>query len=109
MFGNKNQLAGLMKKAQEMQKNVENAQNEIANLVVDGSAQNGLIKLTMSGKYQVKSLDIDESLMDDKEMLEDLLLVAFNNAASNIEKISAQKMQAASSGMPNIPGMKLPF
>ena len=74
----KGQLAGLMKKAQEMQKNLEKAQEEVARLEVEGESGAGMVKVIMTGKHDLKKVTIDESVMDDKEMLEDLIAAAVN-------------------------------
>ncbi|MDD3266266.1 MAG: YbaB/EbfC family nucleoid-associated protein [Burkholderiales bacterium] len=106
----KNQLAGLMKKAQEMQKNMEKAQEEIAKLEVEGESGAGMVKVIMTGKHDIKKVMIDESVMDDKEMLEDLIAAAINDANRKIEDQSQSKMGSATSGMPSMPGgFKFPF
>lgn len=109
----KNQLAGLMKKAQEMQKNMEKAQEEVAQLEVNGESGAGLVKVTMTGKHDIKKLTIDDSLMDDKEMLEDLIAAAINDANRKIESQTQEKMGSVTAGMPfagGLPGgMKFPF
>jgi DNA-binding YbaB/EbfC family protein len=107
----KNQLANLMKKAQEMQTNLQKAQEEVAKLEVVGESGAGLVKITMTGKHEVKAVNIDKSLLsgDDVEMLEDLIAAAINDATHKIEDVSSSKM----GGIADIPGMpagfKLPF
>ncbi|MEI7739791.1 MAG: YbaB/EbfC family nucleoid-associated protein [Burkholderiaceae bacterium] len=108
---NKGQLAGLMKQAQAMQDNLKKAQDELAFIEVTGEAGNGLVKITITCKHQVKKVVIDPSLMaDDHEMLEDLIMTAFNDAAKRAELTSEEKMGKLTAGMPGLPGgMKLPF
>ena len=107
---NKGQLAGLMKKAQEMQKNMESAQEEIAKLEIEGESGAGMVKVVMTGKHDLKKVTIDPSIMDDKEMLEDLIAAAVNDANRKVEEQSASKMGGLTDGMPAMPpGFKLPF
>ena len=108
---NKGQLAGLMKQAQAMQENLKKAQEELAFIEVTGEAGSGLVKILMTCKHEVKRVSIDASLMtDDKEMLEDLIAAAFNDAARKVEETSEAKMGKLTGGMPGLPGgMKLPF
>jgi nucleoid-associated protein EbfC len=108
---NKGQLAGLMKQATAMQDNMKKAQEELANSEVVGTSGSGLVKITMTGKHHVKRIEIDPSLlMDDKDMLEDMLMVAFNDAAKQLADNSDAKMGSVSKGMPGLPGgMKFPF
>ncbi len=106
----KGQLAGLMKKAQEMQKNLEKAQEEVAKLEVNGESGAGMVKVTMTGKHDIKKVTIDEAVMDDKEMLEDLIAAAINDANRKVEEQTQTKMSGVSSGMPGMPGgLKFPF
>ena len=97
-------MSNLMKQAQMMQANLQKAQAELATIDVEGNASNGLIKVTMSCKNEIKKIDIDPSLLDDKEMLEDMIIVAFKDALKKIEATSNQKMGGL---MP--PGMNLPI
>jgi DNA-binding YbaB/EbfC family protein len=108
---NKGQLAGLMKQAQAMQENLKKAQEELAFIEVTGEAGSGLVKILMTCKHEVKRVSIDASLItDDKEMLEDLIAAAFNDAARKAEETSEAKMGKLTGGMPGLPGgMKLPF
>jgi nucleoid-associated protein EbfC len=109
---NKGQLAGLMKQATAMQENMKKAQEELANSEVEGAAGSGMVKITMTGKHIVKRVAIDASLVvaDDKDMLEDLLAAAFNDATRQLEAASEAKMGSVSKGMPGLPGgMKFPF
>ena len=105
---NKGQLAGLMKQAQAMQDNLKKAQDELAHVEVEGQAGNGLVKVLMTCKHEVRRVNIDASLLaDDKEMLEDLVATAFNAAVRQAEEVSQQKMGKLTAGLPA--GMKLPF
>ncbi|MCZ8073321.1 YbaB/EbfC family nucleoid-associated protein [Paucibacter aquatile] len=106
----KGQLAGLMKQAQAMQDNLKKAQDELANVEVEGQSGAGLVKVVMTCKNAVKRVTIDPSLLaDDKDMLEDLVAAAFNDAVRRAEEVSAQKMSKLTAGMPLPPGMKFPF
>jgi nucleoid-associated protein EbfC len=109
---NKGQLAGLMKQATAMQENMKKAQEELASSEVEGAAGSGMVKIIMTGKHIVKRVAIDASLVvaDDKDMLEDMLTVAFNDAAKQLADNSDAKMGSVSKGMPGLPGgMKFPF
>jgi DNA-binding YbaB/EbfC family protein len=106
----KGQLAGLMKQAQQMQENVKKIQESLAQIDVEGQSGAGLVKITMNCKHDVKRVAIDPSLLaDDKDMLEDLVAAAFNDALRKAEATAAEKMAAATAGMPMPPGFKLPF
>ena len=106
----KGQLAGLMKQAQQMQENMKRAQDELALLEVEGQSGAGLVKVTMTCKHDVKRVVIDPSLLaDDKDMLEDLVAAAFNDAVRRAEETSAEKMGKLTAGLPLPPGMKFPF
>ena len=106
----KGQLAGLMKQAQAMQDNMKRAQDELALLEVEGQSGAGLVKVTMTCKHDVKRVAIDPSLLaDDKDMLEDLVAAAFNDAVRRAEELSTAKMSKLTAGMPLPPGMKFPF
>src|SRR3977135_1848317 len=107
----KNQLAGLMKQAQAMQDNLKRAQEELATIEVEGQSGAGLVKVTMTCKHDVKRIAIDPSLLaDDKDMLEDLVAAAFNDALRRAEDVSQEKMSKVTAGMPGLPpGMKMPF
>jgi DNA-binding YbaB/EbfC family protein len=106
----KNQLAGLMKQAQAMQDNMKRAQDELASIEVEGQSGAGLVKLVMTCKHDVRRVAIDPSLLgDDKDMLEDLVAAAFNDAVRRAEAVSQEKMGALTAGMPMPPGMKFPF
>ena len=106
----KNQLAGLMKQAQAMQDNLKKAQDELALMEVEGQSGAGLVKVVMTCKHDVKRITIDPSLLaDDKDMLEDLVAAAFNDAVRRAEDVSQEKMGKLTAGMPMPPGMKFPF
>lgn len=102
-------IAGLMKQAQQMQDNMKKAQEQLAQLEVDGQSGAGMVKVTMTCSHDVRRVLIDTSVMDDKEMLEDLIAAAFNAAVRRAEEISQEKMAGFTSGL-NLPsGFKLPF
>ena len=106
----KNQLAGLMKQAQAMQDNMKKAQEQLALIEVEGQSGAGLVKVTMTCKNDVKRVQIDPSLLaDDKDMLEDLVAAAFNDAVRKAEATTQEKMSSITAGMPLPPGFKLPF
>lgn len=106
----KGQIAGLMKQAQEMQENLKKAQEEIARLEVEGQAGAGMVKVVMTGRHDVKRVSIDPSLMsDDKDMLEDLIAAAVNDAVRRVEAVTQEKMGGLASGLSLPAGMKLPF
>jgi hypothetical protein len=106
----KGQLAGLMKQAQAMQDNLRRAQEELASVEVEGQSGAGLVKVTMTCKHDVRRVAIDPSLLgDDRDMLEDLVAAAFNDAVRRAEQVSSEKMSRLTAGMPLPPGMKLPF
>jgi DNA-binding YbaB/EbfC family protein len=105
---NKGQLAGLMKQAQAMQDNLKKAQDELAYIDVEGASGGGLVKVLMTCKHNVKRVTINPSLLtDDKDMLEDLVAAAMNDAVRVAEETSQQKMGKLTAGLPA--GMKLPF
>src|SRR5260370_37762942 len=106
----KNQLAGLMKQAQAMQENMKKAQDEIAALEVEGAAGAGLVKVVMTGRHDVKRVHIDATLLaEDKDVLEDLVAAAVNDAVRKGEAASQSKMAGMTAGLPLPPGFKLPF
>ena len=105
---NKGQLAGLMKQAQAMQDNLKKAQDELAFVEVEGASGGGMVKVLMTCKHAVKRVTIDPSLLsDDKDMLEDLVAAAFNDAVRKAAETSEAKMSKLTAGLP--PGLKLPF
>lgn len=106
----KGQLAGLMKQAQAMQDNLKRAQDELGSMEVEGQSGAGLVKITMTYKHDVRRVAIDPSLLgEDRDMLEDLVAAAFNDAVRRVEQVSAERMSKVTAGMPLPPGMKFPF
>ena len=106
----KGQLAGLMQQAQRMQENMRKLQEELALVEVEGQSGAGLVKVTMTCKHDVKRVSIDPSLVgDDREMLEDLVAAAMNDASRKVEAATQEKMGALAGGMGLPPGFKLPF
>ncbi len=106
----KGQLAGLMKQAQQMQDNVRKMQEQLAGVEVEGQSGAGMGKGVMTCKHDVKRISIDPSLVgDDKEMLEDLVAAAVNDAVRRVEATVQEKMGGLTAGMGLPPGMKLPF
>jgi len=103
-------MANMMKQAQKMQEDMQKAQEEIAQMEVEGVAGGDMVKVVMNGRHEVRRVSIDDSLMsDDKEMIEDLLAAAVNDAVRRIEQQSQDKMSGVTAGM-NLPGgLKLPF
>ncbi|MDX1796648.1 MAG: YbaB/EbfC family nucleoid-associated protein [Hydrogenovibrio sp.] len=109
MFGGKGGLGNLMKQAQEMQKNMQAAQEEVAKMEVTGEAGGGMVKVTMTGRHELVKVDLDDTLMDDREMLEDLFAAAVNSAVRKVEEATQEKMGGLTDGL-NLPGgMKMPF
>jgi hypothetical protein len=103
-------IAGLMKQAQQMQDNMKKMQDQLASIEVEGQSGAGLVKVTMTCKYDVRRVSIDPSLLaDDKDMLEDLVAAAVNDAVRRVEATSQEKMGGITAGMQLPPGMKLPF
>lgn len=104
-------IMGMMKQAQELQQKMQDAQAEIGELQIEGTSGAGLVKVTLSGKGDIKAISIDPSLIDpaEPEMLEDLVMAAHNDAKSKSEAVIAEKMQSVTGGL-NLPeGLKLPF
>ena len=103
-------LGGMMKQAQKMQENMQKAQEELAEMEVTGKAGGGVVSVIMNGRHDVKRVSIDDSLLtEDKDMLEDLVAAAVNDAVQQVEKTSQEKMSGMMGGMQLPPGMKLPF
>jgi DNA-binding YbaB/EbfC family protein len=99
-----------MKQAQQMQDNMKKVQAQLAEIEVDGQSGAGLVKVTVTCKNEVRKLNIDPSLLaDDKDMLEDLVIAALNDALRKAEAMSTEKMSGLTSGLPLPPGFKLPF
>ena len=105
----KGQIAGLMKQAQLMQEKMKKAQEELTSLEVVGQAAGGMVKVVSNGKHTVKRVQIDPSVMDDREMLEDLLVTALADAHQQAEAATESRMSGATAGMPMPPGFKLQF
>jgi len=103
-------MGDMMKKAQKMQEEMQKAQEEIAKAEVTGEAGAGLVKVTMNGRHDVRKVDIDSSLMsEEKDILEDLLAAAVNDAVRRVEENQKEKMSGMMSGMGLPPGFKMPF
>jgi DNA-binding YbaB/EbfC family protein len=104
-------IMGMMKKAQAMQAKLADAQDELSRLEVEGQSGGGMVRITLSGKGEMKSIQLDPSLLTptDKEMAEDLILAAFADAKGKADRAAAEKMQELTAGLPLPPGMKLPF
>ncbi len=109
----KGQLAGLMKQAQQMQENMQKMQASLGSVEVEGQSGAGLVKVTMNCQYGVRRVAIDDSLLkdqaNDKDMLEDLIAAAMNDAVRRVETTRAEKMSGMTAGMPLPPGFKMPF
>lgn len=105
------ELLGLMGKAKEIQARLQTVQDEIAAMEASGQAGGGLVKVTLTGKFEMKKLDIDASLFkeDAVEILEDLILAAHNDAKTKVEEAMQEKTKALTAGLPIPPGLKLPF
>ena len=106
----KNPLGSLMKQAQQMQEQMQSAQEELSHLEVEGEAGGGMVRLTMTCRHEVRNIQVDDALLgEDKDMLEDILAAAFNDALRKVDKTTQDKMSGMTSGL-NLPaGMKLPF
>lgn len=103
-------LGNMMKQAQQMQQNMQKVQAELASVEVEGQAGSGMVKVTMTCGHEVRRVSLDDSLLsDDKEMLEDLIVLALNDAMKKAEETSQQRMSGFTAGMGLPPGMKLPF
>ncbi len=99
-----------MKQAQQMQENLQKAQAELANLEVTGESGGGMVQVTMTGRHDVRRVSIDDTLIgEDKEMLEDLIAAAVNDAVHRVEAASQERMSKLTSGLNLPPGVKLPF
>ncbi|MDX9885125.1 MAG: YbaB/EbfC family nucleoid-associated protein [Thauera sp.] len=102
-------IAGLMKQAQQMQENMKKMQDQLASVEVEGQSGAGMVKVQMTCKYDVRRVSIDASVMDDKEMLEDLVAAALNDAVRKVEAATQEKMAGVTAGLNLPPGMKMPF
>ena len=105
----KGDLGNLMKQAQQMQQNMKKAQDDLAAIEVEGQSGAGAVKVVMTCKHDVRRVSIDASVMDDKEMLEDLIAAALNDATRRVESTTAERMAGLTAGLNLPPGMKLPF
>lgn len=103
----KGNIGQLMKQAQMMQENMRRVQEQLGSIEVEGQSGSGMVKVVMSCKHEVRKVSIDPSLTGDREMLEDLLVAAMNDAARRVEATVGEKMGALTAGLP--PGFKLPF
>ena len=103
-------MGNFMKQAQALKENVEKAQAEVASIEVVGESGGGMVKVTMSGRHEVKRVQIEPSVIaEDREMLEDLIVAAFADGKAKADRAAAEKMQSLTAGLPLPPGMKLPF
>jgi DNA-binding YbaB/EbfC family protein len=104
-------MLAMMKQAQAMQAKLADAQEELSRLEVEGQSGGGMVKITLSGKGEMKAVHLDPSLLTpaDKEMVEDLIVAAYADAKAKADRATAEKMQSLTAGLPLPPGMKLPF
>ncbi len=110
MRGGLGNLGGLMKQAQQMQENLRKAQEELATIEVEGQSGAGMVKVVMTCRHDVKRVAIDPSLLgEDRDMLEDLVAAAFNDAVRKVETTTQDKLAGLTAGMPMPPGLKMPF
>ncbi|SFB81609.1 hypothetical protein SAMN05660443_0308 [Marinospirillum celere] len=110
MFKGMGDMGNMMKQAQEMQEKMQKLQEEAANATATGESGAGMVKVTMTGRHDVRKVELDPSLMEeDKEMLEDLLAAAVNDAVRKVEQASQEKMKELTAGIPLPPGFKMPF
>ena len=106
----KNALGNIMQQAQKMQEDVKKAQEELAAMQIQGESGGGLVSIIMTGKREVRKVSIDDSLLgDDKDMLEDLVAAAINDAVHKVSKMKKEKMADITAGMPLPPGFQMPF
>jgi len=102
-------IGNILKQAQAMQENLKKAQEELAKLEVTGAAGGGMVSVTMSGRHDVRKVQIDQSLLqEEKEVLEDLIAAAINDAVRKVEETAQTRMSGLAAGL-NVPGLKLPF
>jgi len=102
-------IAQMMQKAQRMQENMQKVQEELAQMEVTGQSGGGVVKITLTGKMEARKVQLDPAALGDAEMLEDLIVAAFNDAVAKANDESNRRMAAVTAGMPLPPGMKLPF
>lgn len=105
----KGNIAGLLQQAQKMQQEMEKARQELERIEVTGEAGGGLVKVTMDGRHAARRVEVDPSLLDDVEMLEDVLAAAINDAVNRLAEANQQKMSDLTAGLPLPPGFKLPI
>jgi DNA-binding YbaB/EbfC family protein len=105
----KGNIAGLLQQAQKMQENLQQAQAELANIEVTGSAGGGMVEVTMNCRHEVRRVRIDPAISDDIEMVEDLVSAAINDAVNRVTATTSEKMAGMTAGMPLPPGFKLPM
>jgi len=101
----KGQLGNMMQQAQKLQQGVQKAQEEIESLSINGQAGGGLVQVQMNGKYQVQRVVLEDGVLDDREMLEDLIAAAFNDAGQKVRAVTQEKISAATGGLPLPPGL----
>jgi len=102
-------LGNMMKQAQRMQEEMQRVQTELAEMEVTGQAGGGMVSVVMTGRHEIRRVSIDETVYDDREMVEDLVAAAFNDAAQRLEKTTQERMAGLTEGL-NLPaGMKMPF
>lgn len=101
----KGQLGNMMQQAQKLQQGVQKAQEEIENLSISGQSGGGLVQVHMNGKYQVQRVVLDDGALDDREMLEDLIAAAYNDAGQKVRTATQEKISAATGGLPLPPGL----
>lgn len=102
-------LGNMMKQAQRMQEEMQKAQSELAEMEITGQAGGGMVSVVMTGRHEVRRVSIDESVYDDREMVEDLVAAAFNDAAQKLEQETQDRMGGLTDGLNLPPGMKMPF
>ena len=103
-------LGDLMKQAQKIQEDMQKAQGELANMEINGQSGGGMVNVTMNGKHEVSRIKIDDSLLqEDRDMLEDMIAAAVNDAVHKVSSATQEKMSGMTSGIPLPPGFKLPF
>lgn len=103
-------LGNLLKQAQKMQEEMQKAQEQLAGLEVTGEAGGGMVKVTLNGRHEARRVEIDDALLDeDRDMLEDLVAAAINDAVKKLERESQARMADVTAGLPLPPGFKLPF
>jgi len=101
----KGQLGNLMQQAQKLQQSMQQAQADLAHVEATGESGGGMVKITLNGQYEAKQVNIDASLLDDLEMLEDMISAAINDAAHRVQEVSKEKMSQAAGGLPIPPGL----